>query len=158
MAFSCCEGWWRRLPLQVGRPEVFLSDGRVGAVLLFSPQGTHQMGLHEHSWDRMRTPVMSMTGTYDRGAGGQEPSWRMQPFTFGPPGDKYHVFIEGAHHFSFGGRLWSRPDQKAIFDCVKIASTAFWDAYLKDDAEARQYLRSDALATFGEKRITLHRK
>jgi hypothetical protein len=30
---------------------------------------------------------------------------------------------------------------------VKIASLAFWEAYLKDDANAKAFLASDALIT-----------
>ena len=51
------------------------------------------------------------------------------------------------------GRLSGRPggmdgapgDQKAIFEWVKQATTAFWDAGLKKEAQARKFLESDVL-------------
>ena len=48
--------------------------------------------------------------------------------------------------------------QKAIFDYVKMASLAFWDAYLKDDAKAREYLKSDALPAYSKGALTLSKK
>jgi len=80
-----------------------LRDDRVSAVLLLSGQGIGQMGLHEDSWRDFRIPMMSITGSLDRGAKGQDPSWRMDPFKLSPPDDKYHLFFEGAHHGSFTG-------------------------------------------------------
>jgi len=48
-----------------------------------------------------------------------------------------------------GGRLgWmdgAPGDQKAIVEWVKQATTAFWDASLKKDAQARKFLESDIL-------------
>lgn len=150
-------------------------DDRPRALLLLSPQGRNQQGLGESSWKMMNRPMMSMTGTYDRGRGGQTPEWRMDPFTFSPAGDKYHVFIEGANHGSFTGRLaedgpavglaarryerlMEGTDQKAIFDYIKMASLAFWDAYLKGRSEAKGYLKSDTLVTYSKGAVTLKRK
>jgi predicted dienelactone hydrolase len=128
-------------------------DDRPRALLLLSPQGKTQNGLTEDSWKKMTRPMMVMTGSNDRGLMGQPVSWRTEPFTYSPAGDKYLVFIDGAFHMSFTGmltqpnnRLNNRPllarmiaqtDQQAIFDYVKIGSVAFWDAYLKDDAKAK---------------------
>ena len=118
--------------------------------------------------------MMSMTGTYDNAASGQVAAWRKDPFTYSPPGDKYHVFIDDAFHMSFTGALaqqnseiMRRPlvarfvggtDQKMVFDYVKIASIAFWDAYLKGDAKAKQYLISDSLISFSHHSVKLDRK
>jgi len=42
-------------------------------------------------------------------------------------------------------RLTEGTDQKAIFGYVEQASLAFWDAYLRGDARAKDFLKSDAL-------------
>ncbi len=144
-------------------------DGRVKAILPLSPQGVGQMGLHENSWEAMTLPMMIMSGSEDKGALGQPPEWRMTPFQRVPAGDKYCVFIEGANHFSFCGRLgalllrlggeevdWA--EQARITNYVKIASTAFWDAYLKDEQGAKDYLVSDALVRCGEGAVRLDRR
>ena len=116
------------------------------------------MGLARESWKDIRIPLMSITGSRDYGARGQSPEWRKTPFYESPPGDKYLLFIEGASHMSFTGRLASedlpallRPARvdiaaEAVFlDRVKSASLAFFDAYLKDSPAARKYLLSTAL-------------
>ncbi len=81
------------------------ADARVGAVLQLSGQGSGQQGLTKNSWQNLKIPMMTMTGSRDRGAQGQSPEWKKEPFDGSPPGNKYHVFIEGANHFSFSGRM-----------------------------------------------------
>jgi predicted dienelactone hydrolase len=147
-----------------------LADPRVKAILQLSGQGRDQQGLHEHSWDHLKLPMMCVTGSLDRGAQGQGPEWRRDPFQYSPPGDKYFLFIEGAHHGSFTGKMvagglpgagrlqqltpeqrerlrerFREKDQNTIFEWVKQATTAFWDAALKTDATAKAWLASDAL-------------
>jgi predicted dienelactone hydrolase len=150
-------------------------DDRPIALMMLSPQGKNQNGLTENSWKSMTRPMMSMTGTYDNGAMQQVASWRKDPFTYSPPGDKYHVFIDNAFHMSFTGalaqgndegssrrrmiaRLAERTDQKVVFDYVKIASIAFWDAYLKNDIKARSYLKSNGLSAYSHDSVKIDQK
>ena len=134
------------------------ADPRPKAFLLLSPQGKGQQGLTEQSWSAVTRPVMVMTGSRDKGLGGQDPSWRLDPFRLSPPGDQYAVFLEGAGHLSFTGRAaepgasvprgkggTTSEEQVAVFKQVKIASAAFWDAYLEGEAGALAFLKSDAL-------------
>ena len=130
------------------------------AFLLLSPPGKGQQGLTEKSWATVERPLMVVTGTLDKGVKGQDPSWRLDPYQLCPAGGKYAVFIEGASHLSFTG-LAAEPgaavprgkgkatveEEIAIFKDVKIASLAFWEAYLKADANAKAFLASDALMT-----------
>ncbi|MEC4982596.1 MAG: hypothetical protein SAJ37_02605 [Oscillatoria sp. PMC 1068.18] len=152
-------------------------DRRVQAILLLSPQGRGQQGLTSSSWNNLNLPMMVMTGSRDRGAQGQGPEWKQEPFELAPPGDKYLVFIQGANHFSFSGRLAApeglggrqrnrrfgarlglRGDQEAIFDDVKIATLAFWDAYLKQETQGRSYLRGNSLQQQSEGRVAISTK
>jgi len=107
-------------------------DRRVSAVLAMSPQGPGEEGFTEQSWNDMRIPAMTMSGTKDFGIGRQSPSWRVEPFDHMPAGDKFHVLVNGANHVTFavGGRFRS---------CILSETTAFWDTYLKDlkPAQAR---------------------
>jgi predicted dienelactone hydrolase len=159
-------------------------DERVSAACLFSPQGREEgRGLTEKSWAAVTLPMMTVTGSLDRGAGGEDPNWRRDPFERSPAGGKYFVFIEGAHHGSFGGELTepgpqlrahrileraylnqpgnegaSPGDQKAILGYVESLSLAFWNAYLKDDAKAREFLASDAVARCSNGKVTVERR
>jgi predicted dienelactone hydrolase len=119
-------------------------DERVQCVLAISGQGTGQQGLTATSWEPLQRPMMTITGTRDRGAGGQGVDWKKEPFLLSPPGDKYLVVIDGANHMSFGGALG--PRGSAITDVVKRCTTRFLDAYLKAAEPSKQYLQSDALA------------
>lgn len=112
-------------------------DARVRCILPISGQGTGQQGLTESSWAALTSPMLTITGSLDKGAGGQGPEWKKEPFKFSPDGDKYLVFIEGANHVSFGG-----TGPGAISDVVTAATLAFWDAYLKNDPTAKSSLRS----------------
>jgi predicted dienelactone hydrolase len=137
------------------------TDQRPKAFVLISPQGKGPM-LDEESWKTMARPAIVITGSNDWGRNGQAVEWRLHPFKYAPPQDKYLLFIEGAHH-GFGGitgsvsyRNAGREDPHHLA-YVKSTTTAFWDAYLKDDAKARSFLRSDRIADVseGEARLTV---
>lgn len=85
----------------------------------------------------LKLPMMTMTRSLDKGAGGQGPEWKQELFKFCPAGGKYLVFIEGANHVSFGG---NGSRDAGITDAVKRSTLAFWDAYLKDDDAAKASL------------------
>ncbi len=126
-----------------GKAQSF-TDKRVSAILLLSGQGSGQQGLAGDSWNSFLKPLMTMTGSQDRGAQRQGPEWKREPFERSPAANKYHVFIEGAHHGSFNGRMRSAA-QQLIFGYVQMATLAFWDAHLKDDTAGKDWLRSGAL-------------
>lgn len=81
-------------------------DKRVKAIIILSPQGITKKGLgfpDKKAWENSDLPTMVMTGSEDKGQDRQPVSWRLHPFEYSPPGDKYLVYIEGASHFTFGG-------------------------------------------------------
>jgi len=159
-----------------GGPEAAdLRDGRVSCILVLSGQGITPLlsAFNEHSWDGVDEPMMVMTGSLDESTRtAQTPLSRCEPYYYAPAGGKYLVYIEGATHMSFTGKLggdagpderlsgpmnralglsaqqehWAESyDQAAIFSWVRMASLAFWDAHLKGSEMARQWLESGAL-------------
>ncbi|MFM8933460.1 MAG: alpha/beta hydrolase family protein [Gemmataceae bacterium] len=118
-----------------------LRDPRVQCILPISGQGTGQQGLTNNSWNALQIPMMTITGSRDRGAGGQGVEWKKEPYKLSPPGDKYLVVIDGANHLSFGGGLGARSGN--VTDSVKLCSAHFWDAYLKKSAVSKKYLQSE---------------
>jgi predicted dienelactone hydrolase len=120
--------------LSNAKPQSF-RDERVKAVVAMSPQGAGEEGFGNSSWDRIDIPAMTMSGTRDSGVNGEAPTWRLQPYQHMPPGDKYQVTVDGAEHLSFAVGFRFHP-------CIVRESTAFWDAYLKGDAEAKNRVRS----------------
>jgi serine/threonine protein kinase len=106
-------------------------DKHVRAVIAMSPQGPGEEGFDDHSWDHVTLPVMAMSGTKDRGNGGQPAEWRMLPFQHMPAGGKYQVTVNGADHLTFavGGRFRG---------CILQETIAFWNAYLQGQAKVMQ--------------------
>ena len=113
-----------------GQPKSFRDD-HVRAAIAISPPGPGRSSFVDHSWDQVRMPVMTMSGTRDRGSAGESPEWRTQPFKHMPVGDKYQVLVSGADHIVFGfGRRFK--------GCILQETTAFWNAYLKGQPKAIQ--------------------
>jgi predicted dienelactone hydrolase len=88
------------------------ADPRVKAVIAMSPQGPRESwGLTKDSWSDVHIPVMYMTGDRDKGIDESEtPEWRREAFELSAPGDKWLVFIQGAGHLAFTGRLGVMPE------------------------------------------------
>jgi dienelactone hydrolase len=131
-------------------------DNRVKCILPISAQGTGQQGLTEQSWDALRLPMMTITGTEDRGVGGQSVEWRKEPYKYSPAGDKYLIVIEGANHMSYGGALRIRGG--GVTEIVNLSTTKYWDAYLKNSQEAKEYLQSGKLVKDFAGKCTLDKK
>jgi dienelactone hydrolase len=128
------------------------ADKRVSAILLLSPQGEGRMGLTAHSWDNLRLPMLLMFGSRDFGPWGESPIWRSEAYRMAPSGNKYQVELEGGTHMGFAGPPPGASLKAAIlseqFQCAKLETLAFWDAYLKQNREAERYLSSYGLRKF----------
>jgi predicted dienelactone hydrolase len=133
-------------------------DERVRAIVQFSGQGSDQQGLTKDSWTNLTIPMLTFTGTKDRGATGGGPEWKKEPFDLSPPGDKYHVCYEGGHHGSFSGKFVRDANSKAIYTHSQTLALAFWNAHLKDDAKATAWLQSDAASNGSDGLATISRR
>lgn len=135
-------------PAGQSQPETF-SDPRVKALVVMSGSGPGQMGLDKHSWDNVTAPLMVMTGTRDIGLGYQGPEWRKKSYEWSKSPARYFVLLDGGTHMTFTGLPSQLGREPAIlFQTVKVATLAFWDAYLRDSNSARGYLNSSALVDF----------
>jgi len=115
-------------------------DGRFAAAILLSAQGRDQQGLRQGSWDDVTGPTLNVTGTLDSGAKGQDWRWKIEPYEFAPPGDKYLAVLNDADHY-LGGI--ARPDQAPVAahkDAVLQLTLAFLNAYVTSDSAARSWL------------------
>ncbi|MBW2623771.1 MAG: acetylxylan esterase [Deltaproteobacteria bacterium] len=148
-------GAWAETAKQVFK--AILKDERPRAYLAMSPQAVREGLDPKVVFSGISRPMMTMTGTNDtdpigRGMTGEA---RLQPYRNMPPGDKYSLWIEGAFHWTFGdGRRELVPDPKH-HQYIKIASLAFWDAYLKDSKEALNLLKSRIVDKMSEGRARL---
>jgi predicted dienelactone hydrolase len=124
-------------------------DPRVRAVVAISPPGPMFDTITADSWQQLQAPTLVSTGSWDIQPRFW-PDWRMHLMSYQTalPGDKYALTTEGADHY-FGG-LICRLDQDAepqedALRMLKIASTAFLDAYLKDSESAKLLISSAML-------------
>jgi predicted dienelactone hydrolase len=135
---------------------ISFGDDRVDAIAVLSGQGLGE-GRTEESWSTITRPMLVMTGSEDPGGRTGDPvEWRIHPFDFAPPGDKYLLFIEGADH-GFGGMAQTDPPNEMRWPAnpdhlgyVLSATTAFWDAYLRASAEAKNFLAGGAMDRLSE--------
>ncbi|MCI0749071.1 MAG: hypothetical protein L0Y32_00815 [Nevskiales bacterium] len=138
-------------------------DARIQAVLTMSPTGTGQ-GVTQDSWQGITIPMLVMTGTEDKSTRTQNPpEWRTEPFLYAPKGEKYLAVIEGG-----GGRYGGAAEEgavedlkdadRAVADLTLSLTLAFWDAYLKADAQALKALQSGAIARDGKKKVDFRSK
>lgn len=84
-----------------------------------------------------------MTGTEDQSPiGGTTPAERRIPYDCIHGPDQYLVTFAGGDHMVFSGRFLEkpRPTDARLQQLVCMATTAFWDAYLRGDPAAKAYL------------------
>jgi pimeloyl-ACP methyl ester carboxylesterase len=122
-----------------------LMEPRVRAAIAFSPNARSRAGDPDKQFGSIRVPLLSVTGTRDGEVigDGTRPADRTKPFEHMTGPGKYLVVFEGGDHMDFGGhdlRRKASPRDQKIQAGVKAVTLAFWDAWLKDDATARQWL------------------
>lgn len=111
--------------------------------MMMSGQGPGRMGLTEDSFAKLRSPFMATTGTRDFGADGETPPWRLKPYDLSPPGSKYAVVVDGFRHMDFDPALDQAMPVKGA-DRLRQLQIAFWDATLKSDRKALDFLNAAA--------------
>ncbi len=131
-------------------------EPRVHAFLAFSPMARHAQAAPQFA--HIDKPFFSVTGSLDgrgpvrRGASGSEAVrvQRVVPFEGMRGENKYFLNLFGAGHMVFAGdasRSTTASDQVRDFEHVRITrtlSTAYWLAWLLDDAQARAALQEGA--------------
>lgn len=137
------------------------ADPRIKAALAFSPSGP-RFGNANRAFGSVAIPWMLMTGTEDRSPiGAIDSASRQAVFPALPPGGKYELVLDRAEHSAFTDR--ALPGDKEARNpnhhrAILALSTAFWDAYLKDDAAARAWLDGDGARSVLEAKDRWQRK
>jgi predicted dienelactone hydrolase len=121
------------------------TDPRVDAAILFSPSSPKH-GSPADAFAGVKIPWLLMTGTLDQAPIGDTVPERLAVYPALPPGDKYELVLDGARHSAFTDR--PLPGDEGTRNpnhhrAIVAISTAFWDAYLKGDREARAWLDGD---------------
>ncbi len=122
------------------------TDKRIRAALILSPS-VPANATPEQAFGNVRIPWLLMTGTLDKSRIREwDADSRLLVFPALPAdGQKYQLILDKAEHSAFLDAPMRRdtrarnPNHRAI----KVISTAFWDAYLKNDGEAKKWLGGD---------------
>lgn len=124
-------------------------DPRIKAAIPMSPSPATGVD-PARSFGKVTLPWLLMTGTRDSAPSGitsTTPEDRLKVYPALPPGDKYELVLDGAEHSAFtehslrGEGPARNPNHHRV---ILATSTAFWDAYLKNDASAKAWLKTDA--------------
>ena len=119
------------------------TDPRIKAAVVFSPSAP-QAGSAAKAFGAVKIPWLLMTGTKDLapiGHADMKSRLAVYPALNGAP--KYELVLHNAEHSVFtdralpGDREPRNPNHHRV---ILALSTAFWDAYLRDDAEALAWL------------------
>jgi predicted dienelactone hydrolase len=123
-----------------------LTDSRIKAAIVFSPSTPKGSNVNK-AFASVKIPWLLMTGTKDIAPiGGADMKSRLgvYPALQGVP--KYEVVLDKAEHSAFTDRALpgdKEPRNPNHHRVILALSTAFWDAYLRDDAAARAWLNGD---------------
>lgn len=122
------------------------TDPRIKAAVALSPSKP-AAGSAQRAFGSVRIPWMLMTGNRDVSFIGEaDAASRLAVFAALPPGDKYEVVLYDAEHSAFhedalpGDTQARNPNHHRA---VLALSTAFWDACLLDNPEAKAWLKGD---------------
>ncbi|MBA2116778.1 alpha/beta hydrolase family protein [Bremerella alba] len=119
----------------------------VRAGICYSPS-IMKAGNQQRSFSTINRPMLLMTGTKDDTAQGTTAEMRRQVYPAMPTSiDRYELVLDGGTHFAFSenkvrlagmGDGERNPNHHRV---IVALTTAFWDTYLRDDAEAKAWLQ-----------------
>jgi predicted dienelactone hydrolase len=129
-------------------------DPRIKAAVIMSPSGP-SLGDTNKAFQSVKIPWMLLTGTLDNNpVSGADPKTRLIVFPALPPVNKYELVLNKAEHSAFTERALPNETGKRNPNhhrAILAVTTAFWDAYLREDSEAKKWLDSEAVQGVLEK-------
>lgn len=130
--------------------QALATDPRIRAALAMSPSSP-RTGDPKQAFGGVMIPWLLMTGTNDTAIiGGADVASRLAVYPALPPGDKYELVLDGAEHEAFGDRDLPATKSKRNPNhhrAILAISTAFWDAFLLQKKQARDWLDGKGPAT-----------
>jgi predicted dienelactone hydrolase len=122
------------------------TDARIKAALPMS-HSPPRHGSAADAFGKVKIPWLLMTGTHDDSIIADfTPEARAQVFASLPPGGKYELILHNAEHSAFTERGLpgdKQPRNPNHHRAILALSTAFWDACLRGNADARNWLDGD---------------
>jgi dienelactone hydrolase len=131
--------------------ELSAGDPRVKAAIAMSSPVPRDKSRWDAAFAKIHIPCFHMTGTKDDSPiGDTKAEVRRVPFDHIKGADQFLVTFQGGDHMIFSGRTRGQGggEKDEVFHrLILMSSTAFWDAYLKGDAEAKTWLAGTGFAS-----------
>ena len=150
--------------LPLGRSKRYDEPRLKAAIQMSAPAPTRRTDL-DKVYGSITVPTMHMTGTEDfvEILPQTKPADRRIPFDHMSAAETCLVIFNGGDHIIFSGResqgSESERSQDEVFHKLICAgTTAFWDAYLKGDVAAKQWVMGSGYAQLLGQRATYERK
>lgn len=130
-----------------------MAEARIKAAVEMSAPVLKSGPVAGNPYDAITIPTLHLTGTLDDSPLGETKAGeRRQIFDGMTAAETGLVIFNGANHMTFAGpslRLMANsgePGKEAVFQkLICITTTAFWDAWLRDNAAAKDWLRGSGL-------------
>ena len=95
---------------------------------------------------------MYMTGTDDESPiSGKDYTYRLPIYRYASGDDQHLVVLNDADHMVFAGsrgKLGANPLREVHEEIIQVAALSFWDAYLKRDQAACEWLSCGGFESF----------
>ncbi len=136
-----------------GRRMYSLKDERIKCAIAYSMGPTYNRGEPaEKLYGPMDVPMLFMTGTNDDSPiSGKDYTARLPIYEHAGSKQKHLLVLEEADHMVFAGsrgKLGTYDKLHLHQAIIKIVSLAFWDAYLRKDTAAMDWLTKSAITAF----------
>jgi predicted dienelactone hydrolase len=129
----------------LGQPR--FTDRRVKAAVLMSP-GPPRREEPAEAFGKVEIPWMLLTGTKDSAPIGEiDFEARLKIFPALPVNNKYELVLHNAEHSAFTDRPLPGDSERRNpnhHKAILAMTTAFWDAYLRGDARALEWLKGSS--------------
>ena len=131
--------------------EVSSADRRIKAVIAMSPPvPVRNRNDFDRVYGHVAIPGLHLTGLRDGApSGGARPEDRRAPFDHIRAPGQYLVIFKDGDPMLYKGRRpagqAARPNDARLCDLIRMSTTAFWDAHLKNDAAAQAWLNEGGI-------------
>lgn len=122
-------------------------EPRIAAAVMMSPS-IPALGDPTKAFASIRIPCLLMTGTLDDSPiGNSTAADRLKVFPNLSHAPAWQIVFDKATHMSFGDRdlKGNSEDENRCHRPILATTTAFWDAELRDDAQAKAWLNGDGV-------------
>jgi dienelactone hydrolase len=136
-----------------GERQRSLREPRFKAGILYSPvPSSNRQDSPGSIYGPIAMPLFHMTGTADaspiEGFGYEK---RLEVFENSGGPEQHLLALNGGDHMVYNGsrgQLGENPKRALHEDIIKIAALAYWDTYLKNSSDARQWLTGGGFANY----------